>query len=114
MNRIEGITERPKQQMTVTLADGSPVRVLLEYRPNQLGWFYDVAWADWELKGQRLVTSPSILRAFRNVLPFDFAVLATADVEPLNQTDFADGTCAMYLLEGEDLVVVAATVYPGD
>lgn len=114
MNRVEGITEKPKQQTTLTLAGGAAVTLSLEYRPNQIGWFYDLAWGDFELKGQRLVTSPSVLRAFRNVLPFDLAVLATANVEPLNQTDFADGTCTLYLLEGDDLAVLNATVYPGD
>jgi hypothetical protein len=114
MNRIEGITDKPKQQTTIVLADGSNVLLLLEYRPNQLGWFYDLAWGDFALNGLRLVTSPSVLRAFRHVLPFDLAVLATANVEPLNQTDFADGTCVVYLLEGADLAAVNAAVYPGD
>lgn len=114
MNRVEGITDKPKQQTTIVLADGSHVSLLLEYRPNQLGWFYDLAWGDFTVNGLRLVTGPSLLRAFRNVLPFDLAVLATANVEPLNQADFADGTCQLYLLQGEDISAVNAAVYAGD
>lgn len=114
MNRIEGITDKPKQQTTITLADGSAVTLFLEYRPNQIGWFYDIAWGEWALNGQRLVASPSILRAFRHVLPFGLAVLTTNNVEPINQADFADGTAVLYLLEGDDLAVVDSTVYSGD
>jgi hypothetical protein len=114
MNLIQGITDKPKQQTTIPLADGSGVSLLLEYRPNQRGWFYDLAWSGFELDGMRLVTSPRLLRAFRHLLPFDIAVLATANVDPLNQTDFADGTCFLYLLQGDDLDQIESEIYTGD
>jgi hypothetical protein len=114
MNRIEGITDKPKQQMTISLDDGTPVSLLIEYRPNQLGWFYDLSVGGFVLNGQRLVTSPDLLRKFRNILPFTLAVLTTNNVEPMNQQDFADGTAKLYLLEGEDRDAVNAAVYPGD
>lgn len=114
MNLIQGITEKAKQQMTIILEDGSNLRLFMEYRPNQLGWFYDASWGDWEVTGQRMVTSPNMLRAFRNVLPFDLAVFSAGNVEPLNQTDFADGTCGLYLAQGADRTEINETAYSGD
>jgi hypothetical protein len=114
MNRIEGISDQPKQQMTLVLADGSNVSFFLEYRANQLGWFYSIGHDTFQLDGQRLVTSPSVLKAFRSSIPFDLAVLATNNVEPMNLRDFVDGTASIYLLEGDDLAAVDAAVYPGD
>lgn len=114
MNLVEGISDLPKQQTTILLADGSGVSLYLEYRPNQLGWFYDLARGAFSLKGQRLPTSPRVLRKYRNLLPFDLCVLATGNVEPINQTDFADGTVKLYLVEGDDLTAIETAAYPGD
>ena len=103
MNQLQAFTDQPKQTTTIILADGSSVNFALEYKPNQLGWFYDLTWQSFALLGQRLVTSPNILRQFRNQLPFGLAVVTTANSEPFNQTDLSDGTTIIYLLEGTDL-----------
>ncbi len=113
MNLIQGLTDQPKQTTTIILADGSAVSIYLEYKPNQLGWFYDLEWQDFQLNGQRLVASPNILLQFKDQLTFGLAVLSVANAEPLNQTDLSDGTTRIYLLEGEDLTAVAAAVDPG-
>ena len=113
MNQIQGFTDQPKQTTTIILADGSSATLNLEYKPNQLGWFYDLTWQNLTLNGQRLVSSPNILLQFKNQLPFGLMVLTVANAEPLNRTDLSDGTTTIYLLEGDDIAAVEAAVHPG-
>lgn len=114
MKLVTGLTDEPKQESTIVLDDGSRVVLLLEFRPNQRGWVYDLTWGDFELNGRRLVASPNILRQFRERLTFGLAIVTMANVEPLRQGDLADGTALVYLLNAEDVAAVEATVFPGN
>lgn len=113
MTTLQGITDQPKQSTAVILADGTFVTIALEYRPQQLGWFYNLAWQEFILNGQRLVASPNILRGYRKLLPFGLAVLTNNGVEPLNQDDFINGTITLILLDAQDVLDVEATVFTG-
>lgn len=107
MRLIEGITDQPKQQTTLTLLDGSKVTLYLQYKPNQTGWFFDVQWgSNPAINGQRLVASPNVLRQYINTIPFGIACMTDGNVDPLNQEDFADSTAQLYLLEGADIYTV--------
>lgn len=113
MKTVQGITNAPKQTLAIVLDDGSRVTLALEYRPQQLGWFYDVGHADFAATGLRLVASPNILRGFRNLIPFGIAILTAGAVEPLNQKDFIDGTITVLLLDESEVDEVEALVFPG-
>ncbi len=113
MNLLEGFTDQAKQQTTLVLADGSRAVLVMEYRPNQIGWFVNLTYGDFQLDGQRLVSSPNFLRQWREQIPFGLSVLGINNVDPLRQTDFADGTVSIYLLDQADVDAVEAAVYPG-
>lgn len=113
MKLLTGFTNNPKQTLVILLADDTAVSLSLEYRPNQAGWFYDWTYQGRTVNGNRLVSSPNILRAFRDLIPFGLAVLASGNVEPLNQQDLVDGTVKIYLLDSADLARVEEVVYPG-
>jgi hypothetical protein len=113
MKTITGLTDQPKQQTGIVLNDGSRAVISLEYRANQLGWFYDITWGDFTLNGQRLVTAPNMLRQFRNKLPFGIAVVTTNNVEPLKQTDLSSGVATLYLLDSTDVADIETTVFGG-
>lgn len=114
MKLIQGLTDQPKQQTAIVLADGMRANLYLEYRPNQIGWSYNVSLGDFAANGRRLVTGPNVLRQFRELIPFGIAVVTKADAEPLNQTDFIDGTVTLYLLDAADVALIEATIYPGN
>lgn len=113
MNILTGITEQPKQTTDIAMSDGTKATLVLNYRPQQLGWFYDIAWGDFILNGQRLVASPNILRSYRKLIPFGLAVLTNNGAEPLNQNDFIDGTITLILLDAADVLDVEATAFTG-
>lgn len=112
MKILNGISDQPKQVMTLTLADGSKAVWSLNYRAQQIGWFWDLTWNSQPVAlGQRLVASPNILRSFINQIPFGLSVLTQGNVEPLNLEDLSDGTTEIVLLEGDDLSLVETAAF---
>ena len=109
MKVITGLTNQPKQRASLVLADGSSVFLYLEYFPQQLGWFADVAWQSWAVQGIRLTAFPNLLAQWQNVIPFGLGVVTSTGAEPLNSGDLADGTATLYLLETADLAQVSAS-----
>ncbi len=112
MKLLSGVSDQPKQTMTLTLADGSKALWSLEYRAQQIGWFWDLSWSGQPVAlGQRLVASPNILRSFINLIPFGISVITQGNVEPLNLEDLADGTTELVLLEGDDIGLVETAAF---
>lgn len=99
--------------MSFVLDDGSRVSLSIQYKPQQIGWFADVTWQTFEVKGMRLTTSPNLLQKWQNIIPFGLSILTRGDVEPLNGTDFSDGTCTVYLLNAADVVAVGEAAFAG-
>lgn len=110
---LTNLTSDAKQQTTLLLDDGSQATLLLEYRPNQLAWFYDLTWGDLAIKGQRLVPSPNIIRQFRTRLPFGIAILTAGNVELMSQQDFTNGNATVYQLDATDVTDVETAGFLG-
>lgn len=117
MKLITGLTDQPNQQSTIILPDGTGVTLMLNYVPQQAGWFYTVTWQGqaqpFEVDGVRLVSSPNILRIWRKLLTFGIAVVTVANVEPSGASTFIDGTTALYLLDADEVAEIEAAVFPG-
>jgi hypothetical protein len=117
MQIITGLTSAAKQSISVPLPDGTSTSVYIEYRPQQLGWFYDIAYSAgviaFQSKGNRLCPSPNMLRQHRAILPFGISCLTAGNVEPTTQTVFSDGTVTLLLLDASDIATIESTVYPG-
>jgi hypothetical protein len=114
MTTLVGLTTQPKQQIAFVLPDGSQVSMLLQYRPQQMGWFFDLTWQNITINGGRLACFPNILRQWRNLLPFGLACVTNTGSEPLNLADLADGTILLVVLSSDDLVSIEAAAFPGN
>ena len=117
MKLITGFTIAAKQSISIPLQDGTNFNVYIEYRPQQLGWFYDIAYSagvfNFQAKGNRLCPSPNILRQYKSIIPFGISCLTAGNVEPTTQTAFSDGTITLLLLDPTDILDVEIAVYPG-
>ncbi len=117
MQIIPGITSDPKQTISIPLPDGSSVSLNLDFKPQQLGWFYSIAYStktvNFQLTGSRLVTSPNILRQYQNIVPFGLSVVTQGNVEPTTQTAFSDDTITFLLLDQSDIADIDAAIYTG-
>lgn len=117
MNLLSGFTDASTQSAEVILDDGTVAVLTLTYRPQQMGWFYNLAWtgngASFTVNGRRLVTSPNILRQFKHQIPFGIMVDVADGSEPTQQADLATGRARLYLLTTADIASIDAAIYPG-
>ncbi len=120
MNSITGLTTQAAQNSFVLLEDGSRVELTLFYRPQQLGWFYNLRWPGNEalavpfaINGHRLVASPNILRQYRRLIPFGLMMFTIDNLEPMGRTCFVDGTADLILLNQADVLELEARGFPG-
>jgi hypothetical protein len=115
---LTGLTDDAAQQYPIKLPDGSTVSMTLYYRPQQVGWWYDLSWdgqtPPWQFLGNRLVAGPNILRQFRNQIPFGLGVSTTTGLDPAGQEDFVNGACTLMLLDASDVIDVEEGIYPGN
>jgi len=117
MQIITGITDAPKQNISIPLPDGTSVSLALTFTPQQAGWFFNIAYSTatiiFQANGNRLCASPNILRQYQNIIPFGISCLTAGNVEPTTQTTFSDGTVTLLLLDQTDIADVEAAVYTG-
>ncbi len=118
MTILTGITDQPNQQFSVTLPDGSSVRLTLNFRIQQSGWFAAFLWVKgdgttWALNGVRLVASPNLLRPYRRLINFGFSVVVDSDLDPVTLRAFSSNAAQIVLLSDEDVHLIEEQVYPG-
>lgn len=114
---LTGLTSDPAQQWPISLPDGTTLTMRFRYRPQQLGWFYDLSWdgttPPWQLQGCRLVTHPNILRQYRNQLDFGLTISTPDGRDPMSQQAFVNGNCTILLLDASDVIGIEAAFFPG-
>ena len=111
MQQITTLSIDAKQNFKMILDDNTQVQFTFQYRPNQLGWFFDLVWGDIQKYGIRLTTAPNLLRGYKNILPFGLMVTTNDNDEPYSQDDFVSGYCNLYLLNPTDILAVEANYY---
>jgi hypothetical protein len=115
---LQGLTDQPNQQYPIALPDGSTATMILHYRPQQNGWYYDISWdgqsPPWQLLGMRLVAHPNLLRQYRNQITFGLAVCTSDSTDPTEQEDFVNGKCSMILLDAAEVLDIEGSFFPGD
>lgn len=113
MKQITAISDDPKQSMNVVLDDGTKVLLSLEYISSQKGWFMSFSYGSvLTVNGYRIVTSPNMLRKFRDVIPFGIACKTNDDLDPLYKDDFSTGRSVLYVLNPSDVSYVENTIIP--
>lgn len=119
MRLINSLTDDAKQLLSLVLEDQSRVQMRLNYIPAQAGWFYSLQYGDFIIYNRRLVNSPSVLRQFRNLIPFGLACIVSDGYEPVYQDDFASGRVSLYVLteaevvETEEFIIVTLPNFTG-
>ena len=113
MRLLTGITNSPVQTCSIKIDDGSTAQITLRYSAGQRSWFCDLAHdpTNFLLTGFRLVTTPNILRQYKNLLPFGLMVAYPAGGEPMTQDCLSDGTVTLVLLTAADVQTVENQFY---
>lgn len=111
MYRITNLGNEARQEIEMVLDDTSRLVLNFEYKPNQLGWFFDFTYNDKKYSNIRLTTSYNILRAYRNWLPFGLRCDTADGEEPMDLDDFINGYAVVYLLTKSELNTIEANYY---
>lgn len=103
MYLIENLTNYPKQKQTILIGDVT-INMTLEYKPNQLGWFFtEIAFGDYVLNNVRACTSPCLLYQFKNLIPLGIAISTDQNEEPTLADDFSTGRSRIFILTKEEV-----------
>ena len=119
VSTLTGITIAPAQNFSIPLNDGTNVQISLVYRPNQMGWFYNLSWpgsssySPLTINGRRVVTSPNMLRQYQNQLSFGFGCTTVDGQEPLNQNSFAINYASLFILDQSAVAATESTFFLG-
>lgn len=103
---ITGWTTDFKQKQTVSLSDGTILGLEIEYKPQQQGWYFtSLSRGSFLIQGMRIITSPNMLRQFKNQIPFGLACYVTDNQEPTLVQDFVTGGRAnLYILSSAEVL----------
>ena len=73
-----------KQSLSWPISGYVPVNIFLEFRENQLGWFYSLTWDTFIINNDRIVVSNNLLDPFKNLIPFGIAIDGPDYVDPFS------------------------------
>lgn len=114
MNLLTGFSDSPNQSTVITLDDGSSATIVLYFRAQQKGWFYDLIYGEFSLLGQRLVCGENIIRQFRDQVPFGLAVLSESRRDPSKITSLSSRETVIILLNSEDVNLIEFAQFTRD
>ena len=113
MKQITSITDAPRQTMTITLDDGSLLTLTLQYIQANKGWYLSLIYGSLlNINMRRVVSSPNMIRAFRNIVSFGIACKVLDKQEPIYKNDFLNGRASIFVSNSDDVAYVENTVIP--
>ena len=111
MKQITEIISSPKQKLEITTEAGESFEFKIEYSDQQQGWFWALTYKNITINGSRLVTSPNILRSYKNILPFGISIQTDDFSEPILLNDFETERVKFYLLTPDEVDIIEAETY---
>lgn len=105
------LSNKARQKLTVALENNMFLDLYFEYKPNQLGWFFNFTYNDITYSNIRLTTSFNILRAYRNWLPFGLRCDTADSFEPMGIDDFVENYAKVYILTKSELEAIESLYY---
>ena len=88
MQKITGITDKPYQNLTLTVGDNETCYVKLYFAPTQYTWYYDWEYKDISSKCNKITLTPNALRQFKGRIPFGFMFYAEDNIPPFKIDDW--------------------------
>ena len=104
MKLINQISDYANQTFNFTSDIGENINITLKYLSVTQCWIMDVTSGAFTITGLKLVNSINLLRQFRNVIDFGFAVVSDDLQDPFLLTDFSQGRSRLYLLNQADII----------
>jgi hypothetical protein len=109
---IDGLTDDPAQQFFAVIDGYDSADIVLEWKPNQFGWFMNLTWGDFSVKNVRLGNFPNVLQQYKNVLPFGIGITGTNGLDPLTFDAWTTNN-QFYILDESDIAAQQAALFNG-
>lgn len=110
MQLLNNITDAANQKMTIPLADGTNLILVLVYRPAIQRWTADISHPQLVMNGYNICLGPNIVRQWRNVVPFGIACTSNNGLDPMQIEDFTNGTCQLFILSAAEVLQVETDI----
>ena len=110
MIEILNITADYNQSFNISLEDGSNLFFKINYIHSQKSWFFSLQKDAFIINNLRLVTTPSLLFQFKNIINFDILVLSSDIYDPGFLTDFTTGRIRIFVLNADDRQFIDTTI----
>ncbi len=98
MNRLDGIRATGTQRLTTFASNGDVITIVLIYQSSTRNWKMDIDWDSFQLRGQRIYSSPNLLIQYQNIIPFGMAVITNGSGDPFLINDFSSRRADMFIL----------------
>lgn len=108
MRQLTEIGIEPIQKFNVVGENNEQIELKLMYKPTQESWYFDIVYGDFVLNGQKIVSSPNLLKQYENLLPFGISCVVEDGSEPYFINDFFTGRATLNLLTKEDIETIEA------
>ena len=106
MKTLSCLSNDAKQTFAFSLNDGSRVSFSFEYISANQGWFMSLSYGNkLTIRRRRVVTSPNMIRAFRDIIPFGVSCSTTDGHEPIYKDDFTSKRAVVCVLQGDDIPI---------
>ncbi len=103
MKRLEGIRATGTQNIAAIASNGDTVLMTLYFKAAVQQWFIDIEWSTFNLKGNRIYSTPNMLCQYEKIIPFGLGVITEGGGEPFLINDFSSGRVNLYLLSPEEV-----------
>lgn len=110
MQQIDVLSDDARQAVSFPLPDGTDISFVFTYRPGIQRWSMDLSHPLLTLNGYNLCVHPNLLRPWKNLISFGIAILSSTGLDPMNATDFLDGTCTINILSADEVEQVETEV----
>lgn len=101
--------KQPKQFNSIKLPDNSTFIFNLNYKSLTNGWYFDLIYKTFTLKGIKITNNINILNVFKNILPFGLSIIVLDGGEAWYLDDFASGRVEIYLLNETEVEGIETT-----
>ena len=104
MKYINKINSSAIQLFSLTGNAGQRIEMSLRYMPTQEAWFMGVALDGFTANGVRVVSSPNLLRKFRDIIPFGVSCASISGQDPRFIDDFSVQRASLFLMDEVDII----------
>ena len=111
MLRIDNITNAPKQEFTVNMLDKTQVGIIMEYKPNQAGWFITLTYKNRTIFNLRIVNMANMIREMQNVWGIGLRCDVSDGGEPYFIDDFQTGRAQLSFLSADEVESLENNLY---